>query len=298
MHLWALIPVGWHWGPMECRVSSLGRFTQGTVTQLLSPLWLHGSCARTLRMRHFLGQAGGAECPLQLQMRGPSCAPKAVLGLLTSSLFSSSSSASRKSSVTGSRKLMICRKKGRAREGLRAPAAAAESRLTHLKHHNKLLRTLRAWITPQLLPLWAPPHLGLQVGVQQDVAVQVDGKDVAVGPQLQENRRGEADQVALWHGMLCCCDHPHLCRQSTSHVTPRLSLFYSSTSVLRKMESLAPGMSLALDFSHCSFPQACKVYSLLTLQGFLALLWVPEHHVALIPALLPVPVPACTHFSC
>lgn len=252
-------------------------------------------------MRHFLGQAGGAECPLQLQMRGASCAPKAVPGLLTSSLFSSSSSASKKSSVTGSRKLMICRKKGRAREGLRAPAAAAESRLTHLKPHNKLLRTLgshmslMAWITPRLLPLWAPPHLGLQVGVQQDVAVQVDGEDVAIGPQLQENRRGEADRVALWHDMLCWCDHPHLCRQSMPHIIPRaqpLLLIYFNSQ--ENGISHPWDESLALDFSHCSFPQACKVYSLLTLQGFRLCSGSP----ALIPALLPVPVPACTHFSC
>lgn len=32
--------------------------TQGTVTQLLSPLWLHGSCARTLRIRLSSGWRG------------------------------------------------------------------------------------------------------------------------------------------------------------------------------------------------------------------------------------------------
>lgn len=47
-----------------------------------------------------------------------------------------------------------------------------------------------------------------------------------------------------------------------------LSLFYPSVSILRTTESLTSGVSLTLDYSHCSFLQACKVYSLLTLQGF------------------------------
>lgn len=51
--------------------------------------------------------------------------------------------------------------------------------------------SLRAWLIPVAAAPLAPPHLGLQVGVQQDVAVQVDGEDVAIGPQLQEDRRKE-----------------------------------------------------------------------------------------------------------
>lgn len=40
----------WHWAG-----------TQGTVTQLLSPPWPHGSYAGALRMRHFPGQARESE---------------------------------------------------------------------------------------------------------------------------------------------------------------------------------------------------------------------------------------------
>lgn len=126
--------------------------------------------------------------------------------------------------------------------------------------------SLRAW----LIPLRAPPHLGLKVGVQQDVAIQVDGEDVAIGPQLQEDRRRVRLRVALWHNTLGWCHHPHLCRQSSPHVTPRAqpvpSIYFCSQD---NGISHPWGESLALDFSHCSFPQACKVYSLLTLQGFL-----------------------------
>lgn len=151
--------------------------------------------------RCFRGQAAGAEGPLQLQTG----VGEAALGLPTSSLFSSSSSASRKSSVTGSRKLMICRQKGKA--GLRAPVATAQSGQTHPSSHKQLLMTLGSHGSHQPLllpPKQTPSYLGLQVGVQQDVAVQVDGKDVTVCSQLQEDRRrDEASQAALQSAMLC-----------------------------------------------------------------------------------------------
>lgn len=55
--------------------------TQGTVTQFPSPPRPHGSCARARRTRCSPGQAGGAECPLQLQIGGePTCTPKAAPG--------------------------------------------------------------------------------------------------------------------------------------------------------------------------------------------------------------------------
>ena len=61
-------------------VSSLGGAhhagTQGTVTQLPSSLWPHGSCAGALRTRRSPGQAGGAECPLQLQLKGSQPVPQ------------------------------------------------------------------------------------------------------------------------------------------------------------------------------------------------------------------------------
>lgn len=80
---------------------------------------------------------------------------------LTSSLFSSSSSASRKSKVTGSRKLVVYRKPDR-----KSGVLVLEG-----------LPTLGA----------GPPHLahlGLEVGMQQHVAVQVDGEHIAVGAEL------------------------------------------------------------------------------------------------------------------
>lgn len=111
--------------------------TQGTATQLPSQPWPHGSCAGAFWMQRSPVQAGGAECPLQLRTGGVQPVPRELRpDLPTSSLFSSSSSASRKSSVTGSRKLMICRQKGRDGEGLRATAAAAESRQIHHVSHN------------------------------------------------------------------------------------------------------------------------------------------------------------------
>lgn len=71
-------PVGAH--PLGVACEQPGKVrrasTQGTVTQLLSPLWLHGSCVSTLRMRLSAGQAAGAECPLQLQMKGASLCPR------------------------------------------------------------------------------------------------------------------------------------------------------------------------------------------------------------------------------
>lgn len=106
--------------------------------------------------------------------------------------------------------------------------------------------------------------------MQQDVAVQVDGKDITIGPQLQEDRRRV--RLSRWLcGVTHCAGVITLTSAGRARPTspPGLGPFYSFISILRTMQSATHswGESLPLYFSHCSFPQACRVYSLLALQG-------------------------------
>lgn len=71
-----------------------------------------------------------------------------------------------------------------------------------------------------------PAHLGLQVGVQQHVAIQVNGEDVAIGAQLWgDRRRGELCQAVLspCHPQARPLQAPSLPQSSFSFSNPRSS---------------------------------------------------------------------------
>jgi len=95
-------------------------------------------------------------------------------------------------------------------------------------------------------------------------------------------------------GVPCLCDHPHLCRQSSPRASPRVQTFLSFFfySQANSISHPASGFCL-LPFSpgwQGLFPaDPARV---------LALLRVPEHHPALIPARLPAPAPDCNHGLC
>ena len=65
-------------------------------------------------------------------------------------------------------------------------------------------------------------------------------------------------------GVPCLCDHPHLCRQSSPRASPRAQTFLSVFFYSQANSISHP----ASGFCRCPFPQAGRVYSPLTLQGF------------------------------